>query len=561
MIMSQVSIIIGREFNERVRKKSFIITTLLMPLLMIGLMFAPMLIMKYSGGDEKHIAVIDESGLIAPRLQSGKELIFEPTDLSTEAARKELTDKFGVLYIGSDILTNPNNVKLYANSSSSLSVESNITGQIEDIIEAEKLKSYNIENLSQILQEVKTRVGMQTFRNDESQEEEAHAKSSVVATGTGFVLGMILYMFLLIYGSMVMQSVIEEKNSRVLEVMVSSVRPFDLMLGKILGVASVAVVQVLIWGVLCAVGAAVAVLVMCLLPNAGSFGMAVSAAMVFGLVTLMFLDTSINMAMQPFKMLVGDMVNEKQKALAYSIQSFLCNAGSLVGYVFPFFFTALGIANTAPSGVVPDSVIWSFYIGAAILILCVIYTTTRVKEWTPAEYAEYNGTNSSVEQEEAGKADWLTLLRHAPATFWKVGLVQFFCWFAFMYMWTYTNGTVAANCWGVDMFSADATATSGYQEAGNWVGMLFAVQAIGSVVWAMVLPQIRRRKLAYSLSLLLGGVGFVMAAFVMDKYVMFVPFLLIGCAWAAMLAMPFTFVTNALHWCPCCGLDQGRLIA
>ena len=275
--------------------------------------------------------------------------------------------------------------------------------------------------------------------------------------------------------------------------------------------------------------------------------MAVSAAMVFGLVTLMFLDTSINMAMQPFKMLVGDMVNEKQKALAYSIQSFLCNAGSLVGYVFPFFFTALGIANTAPSGVVPDSVIWSFYIGAAILILCVIYTTARVKEWTPAEYAEYNGTNSSVEQEEAGKGDWLTLLRHAPATFWKVGLVQFFCWFAFMYMWTYTNGTVAANCWGVDMFSADATATSGYQEAGNWVGMLFAVQAIGSVIWAMVLPQIRRRKLAYSLSLLLGGVGFVMAAFVMDKYLMFVPFLLIGCAWAAMLAMPFTFVTNALQ--------------
>ena len=295
------------------------------------------------------------------------------------------------------------------------------------------------------------------------------------------------------------------------------------------------------------VGAAVAVLVMCLLPNAGSFGMAVSAAMVFGLVTLMFLDTSINMAMQPFKMLVGDMVNEKQKALAYSIQSFLCNAGSLVGYVFPFFFTTLGIANTAPSGVVPDSVIWSFYIGAAILILCVIYTTARVKEWTPAEYAEYNGTNSSVEQKEAGKGDWLTLLRHAPATFWKVGLVQFFCWFAFMYMWTYTNGTVAANCWGVDMFSADATATSGYQEAGNWVGMLFAVQAIGSVIWAMVLPQIRRRKLAYSLSLLLGGVGFVMAAFVMDKYLMFVPFLLIGCAWAAMLAMPFTFVTNALQ--------------
>ena len=256
--MSQVSIIIGREFNERVRKKSFIITTLLMPLLMIGLMFAPMLIMKYSRGDEKQIAVIDDSGLIAPQLQSGEELVFQTTDLSTEAARKELTDKFGVLYIGSDILTNPNNVKLYVNSSSSLTVESNITGQLEEIIEAEKLKSYNIENLSQILQEVKTTVGMQTFRNDESQEEESQAKSSVIATGVGFVLGMILYMFLMIYGAMVMQSVIEEKNNRVLEVVVSSISPFRLMLGKILGIASVAVVQVLIWGVLvCGVGALV----------------------------------------------------------------------------------------------------------------------------------------------------------------------------------------------------------------------------------------------------------------------------------------------------------------
>lgn len=256
--MSNIWLIVAREFNERVRKKSFIITTLLMPLLMIGLMFAPMLIMKYSRGDEKQIAVIDDSGLIAPQLQSGEELVFQTTDLSTEAARKELTDKFGVLYIGSDILTNPNNVKLYVNSSSSLTVESNITGQLEEIIEAEKLKSYNIENLSQILQEVKTTVGMQTFRNDESQEEESQAKSSVIATGVGFVLGMILYMFLLIYGSMVMQSVIEEKNNRVLEVVVSSISPFRLMLGKILGIASVAVVQVLIWGVLvCGVGALV----------------------------------------------------------------------------------------------------------------------------------------------------------------------------------------------------------------------------------------------------------------------------------------------------------------
>lgn len=290
------------------------------------------------------------------------------------------------------------------------------------------------------------------------------------------------------------------------------------------------------------VGAAIAVLVMCLLPNSGSFGMTVSTAMVFGLIALMFLDTSINMAMQPFKMLVGDMVNEKQKGLAYSIQSFLCNAGSLVGYVFPFVFAALGIANTAAKGTIPDSVIYSFYVGAAILILCVIYTVWKVKEWNPHDYNEYNGSLKSVEEKEEGSGNWFVLLRNAPSTFWKVGLVQFFCWFAFMYMWTYTNGTVAANCWG----TTDVT-SEGYQAAGNWVGLLFAVQAIGSVVWAVVLPKFKNRKMAYSLSLVLGGVGFVACAFIHDQYVLFVPFLLIGCAWAAMLAMPFTFVTNALQ--------------
>ena len=140
--MSNISIIIQREFNERVRKKSFIITTLLMPVLMIGLMAAPALIMQFSRGDEKVIAVIDDSGLVAPKLENDEEIRFETTELPTEEARKQLTDKFGVLYIGGDILKNPNNVRLYANSSSSLSLESNITGQIERILEAEKLKAY-----------------------------------------------------------------------------------------------------------------------------------------------------------------------------------------------------------------------------------------------------------------------------------------------------------------------------------------------------------------------------------------------------------------------------------
>lgn len=159
------------------------------------------------------------------------------------------------------------------------------------------------------------------------------------------------------------------------------------------------------------VGAVVAVLVMCMLPNAGSFGMAVSTAMIFGLFSLMFLDTSINVAMQPFKMMVGDMVNEEQKSLAYSIQSFLCNAGSLVGYIFPFVLTGIGISNIAPEGVVPDTVIFSFYAGAAILILCVLYTTAKVKEYPPELYAEYHGIK---QEEKSEKTNMLQLLIKAP---------------------------------------------------------------------------------------------------------------------------------------------------
>ena len=248
--MSNVSIIIQREFNERVRKKSFIISTLLMPLLMLLLMAAPALVMQFSRGEEKTIAVVDQSGLVAPQLEDDEELSFRIVDMPVEEARKQTEGLFGVLWIGADILADPSAVKLYANSSSSLSLELSITGRIERILEAEKLKAYDIDNLQQILDEVATSVTMQTFRNDKSQEEETQAGSSAVATAAGFILGMILYMFLLMYGAMVMQSVIEEKQNRVLEVMVSSVRPFQLMLGKILGVAAVAVVQVLIWGVL-----------------------------------------------------------------------------------------------------------------------------------------------------------------------------------------------------------------------------------------------------------------------------------------------------------------------
>ncbi len=375
-------------------------------------------------------------------------------------------------------------------------------------------------------------------------------------------------------------------------------------------------------------GATIAVIVMCLLPNAGSFQFTVQSAILFGLVALMLLDTSINMAMQPFKMLVGDMVNEKQKGKAYSIQSFLCNAGSIVGFILPFVLVWFGLQNTAPAGQVPQTVIWSFYIGAAVLMACVIYSLIKIKEWPPKVYNEYNGIVENAEKKEK-KANLFTLLRNAPSTFWTVGLVQFFCWFAFLFMWTYTTNTVAHNAFdtpetqsyqgivadgseytGKYLIANDSTiiidhgkkagdfleangsepfklttadivnrlpdgtldmgdaqsvqipmgadcqyitrtvldaSSNEYNEAGNWVGVLYAIQALGSVVWAVLLPMFRNRKFSYTLSLLLGAVGFIMTAFITNQYLLAVAFILIGCAWAAMLAWPFTILTNSLH--------------
>ncbi|MBR3064674.1 MAG: SLC45 family MFS transporter [Bacteroidales bacterium] len=294
------------------------------------------------------------------------------------------------------------------------------------------------------------------------------------------------------------------------------------------------------------VGAIVAVLVMIFLPNAGSLNfsqrlfLGLNGAMWFGLFSLIFLDTSINVAMQPFKMMVGDMVNEQQKTQAYSIQSFLCNAGSLFGYIFPIFFTWIGIANTAPKGVIPDSVIWSFYCGAAILILCVLYTFMKVREMPPKEYAEFHGFDLQKQQE--GKHEgFIKLLAQAPKAFWTVGLVQFFCWAAFLFMWTYTNGAIAKNVW-----NTTDVVSEGYQAAGNWVGVLFAVQAVGSLCWALFIPKFKSNRAAYITSLVIGAIGFISVFFLHDKYLLFLSYFLIGFAWAAMLALPFSILTNAL---------------
>ncbi|MCI1557615.1 MAG: MFS transporter, partial [Pediococcus pentosaceus] len=265
---------------------------------------------------------------------------------------------------------------------------------------------------------------------------------------------------------------------------------------------------------------------------------------------------SSNVAMQPFKMMIGDMVNDKQKSYAYGIQSFLSNTGAVLAAIFPFLLTWLGVANTANKGVVPQSVVISFYAGAILLIITSLFTVFRVKEYDPATYAMYHGIS---EKENSEGGNWITLLKKAPKAFWTVTLVQFFCWFAFQYLWTYSAGAIAQNVW----HTANASSAA-YQAAGNWYGVLAAVQSIAAVACSYVLAKLPNRfhKSGYAVSLILGALGFVSVFFVHNQYILIVSYILVGIAWAGMNTYPLTIVTNALsgnHMGTYLGLFNGSI--
>ncbi|MFC6273953.1 SLC45 family MFS transporter [Levilactobacillus tangyuanensis] len=305
-------------------------------------------------------------------------------------------------------------------------------------------------------------------------------------------------------------------------------------------------------------GTIIAVIVMFLLPNSGSFGFGYAsvAALLFGAITVAFLDLSSNVAMQPFKMMVGDMVNDDQKSYAYGIQSFLSNTGAVVAAVLPFLFALMSIHNTAARGVVPDTVKVAFYVGAALLIVTSLFTIFRVKEYDPDTYALYHG----IEKEDnTSGGNWWTLLKSAPKVFWTVTLVQFFCWVAFQYLWTYSVGAIGLNVW-----HTTDPASHAYQTAANWYGVLAAVQSIAAVVWSYALAKLPNRlhKLGYAGSLGLGALGFISVFFIHDKNLLILSFILVGIAWAAMNTYPLTMVTNALsgaHMGTYLGLFNGSI--
>lgn len=288
-------------------------------------------------------------------------------------------------------------------------------------------------------------------------------------------------------------------------------------------------------------GCLVSVIVLLLLPNTGSFGFGYGSltALWFGAVTVLFMDLSSNVSMQPFKMIIPDMVNEKQTDKAWSLQNIWGSLGGVIAFVFPFILTSFGVANTAARGVVPDSVKISFYVAAAILLISTVFTIMNVKEYDPEKLAYYHGYNVDTKKHES----FMMILKHAPKVFWTLGVVEFFVWFGIPYMWTYSTGALSENIWHVS-----DPASAGYQAAGNWFGILQAVYSVVAIVVGILFQRLnnKTRKGAYFLSLIAGGIGFIVVAYGHTHLSSLIGFILIGIGWIALISIPFTILMNAL---------------
>lgn len=293
------------------------------------------------------------------------------------------------------------------------------------------------------------------------------------------------------------------------------------------------------------IGAPAAAIVLVLLPNAGSFGLGYAsvAALCFGAIATLFMDLTSNVCMQPFRMILGDMVNENQKNLAWSWQQSFSNLGGVLASIIPFVLTEVGISNTASKGEVPLTVKIAFYIAAAILLITSFLTIFKVHEYDPVTYAKYHRNNSHSNDEKS--PGFLRLLRNAPKTFWEASLVQFFSWFSILYLWTYSTGTISLNVW----HTSDAS-SSGYQAAGNWYGVLTCVMSISAVLWGTFVQAKTKpstRKFWYSLGLLSGALGYFMIYFIHNKWLLIIPFCLIGIAYLAINTQPFSILTESLN--------------
>lgn len=292
-------------------------------------------------------------------------------------------------------------------------------------------------------------------------------------------------------------------------------------------------------------GAIVSALAMFFMPNAEYFTYLLPP-LIFGAIMLLLMDTSFNVTMQPFRALVGDMVNDEQRNLGYSLQSALINFGAVFGSLLPWILAKAGVANVPAAGEkVAASVIWSFYIGGAILLMTVLWTVFRTKEYAPTEHALYNDIDLEAEK-VTEKTSIFKLIANAPKIFWQLGIVQFFSWFALFLMWVYTTRAIANQVWGAEALDPKSI---GFNEAGDWTGVLFAFYSAVAALFSLLIPSIAKsigRKKTYSFSLLLGGIGLASMYFVHDKTILLLSISGVGLAWAAILAMPYAMLSGSL---------------
>lgn len=287
-------------------------------------------------------------------------------------------------------------------------------------------------------------------------------------------------------------------------------------------------------------GALLAGLALFLMPNAEMF-VNIMPALFFAGIMLLFMDMAFNVTMQPFRALVADMVNDKQRTKGYAVQTFLVNVGAVVGSVLPFVLVHFfGMSNAStPEAKIPQSVAWAYYIGGAILIGTVLVTAFMTKEYPPKDYNRYNNAGAAP-----ARPKFKELITGIPKVMWQLAVVQFFSWFSLFLLWTYTTPAVAQNVW-----RTTDTSSLEYNEAGDWVGIIFATYSVFSALFSLVIVWLSNRignKGVYSVSLLLGGLGFIGMMMCTDKYALLVPMVGLGVAWAAILAMPYTILSKSI---------------